>query len=55
MSLESPNYYNSDDRALYDKLFYHNNDGKPLTEQEEEFCKSMYHMEEVACGLDGDR
>ena len=55
MSLESPNYNNSEDRALYDKLFYHNNDGKPLTEQEEEFCKSMYHMEEVACGLDGDR
>lgn len=53
MSLERPNWNNMADRALYDKLFYSDNDGKPLTEQEEEFCKTMYHFEEYACGLDG--
>ena len=50
MSLESPNYYS--DRVLYQELL-----GKPnekLTEQEKEFIKDMYHMEEYAIGLDGD-
>lgn len=54
MSIESPNYYNRNDRELYDKLFYHNNNGVPLTEQQERFCITMYHMEEYACGLGGD-
>ena len=55
MSLEHPNYYNRADRELYDKLFYKDNGGKPLREQEERFCITMYHMEEFACGLDGDK
>lgn len=37
---------------LYNKLFYQDI-GRPLTEEENEFCKRMYHAEEVACGLDG--
>lgn len=40
------------DRRLYDELFYKGD--KELTEQEERFCKMMYHFEEYACGLDGD-
>lgn len=38
-------------RELYDKLFYHGD--RKLTEEENDFCKQMYHMEEYACGLDG--
>lgn len=53
MSLEHPRWDN-DDRRLYDQLFYHKMD-RPLTEQEEQFCKTMYHFEEYASGLDGDR
>lgn len=52
MSLERPNWNDPQDRDLYDKLFYHKVDRK-LTEQEENFCKTMYHMEEHACRLDG--
>lgn len=48
------NWYNHSHRALYDKLFYHEMD-RPLTEAENEFVKQMYHAEEYACGLDGDR
>lgn len=48
------NYYNRQHRELYDKLFYQDI-GRPLTEEENEFCKAMYHAEEFACGLDGDR
>ncbi len=55
MSLEHPNYFNAQDRARYDHLFYHNNNNLPLTTIEELFVHSMYHQEEVACGLDGDR
>ena len=54
---EVPKVANWNDRGcreLYDKLFYHEMD-RPLTEAEEEFCKQMYHAEEYACGLDGDR
>lgn len=54
MSLEYPNYYNSKDRELFEFLFYRNKDGNPLTEQEQEFCKTMYHQEEFNAGLDGD-
>lgn len=48
MSLEKPNWNCYRDRQLYDELFYHRT--KPLTEQEEEFCKTMYHFEEYATG-----
>ena len=54
MSLKSPDWYNSADRELYNRLFYNNN-GKKLTQDEENFVKTMYHYEEYACGLDGDR
>lgn len=53
MSLKNPNWHDFNDRQLYDKLFYHNNDEKPLTEEEERFCTIMYHFEEFASGLDG--
>ena len=56
MILEHPSYCNPADRALYAKLFYSSDtDYNKLTEKEKEFCKSMYHMEEFAHGLDGDR
>ena len=54
MSLEKPNWFDAQDRQLYDELFYHNNYGKPLTEAEERFCTTMYHFEEYASGLGGD-
>lgn len=50
MSLEKPNWNNYQDQLLYDELFYHRGD-RELTEQEEEFVKTMYHFEEYACGL----
>ena len=53
MSLDKPNWNNTQDRALYNELFYGNKNYEELTEEEEEFCKTMYHMEEFACGLDG--
>ena len=54
MSLEQPNYKDSKDRYLFDMLFYQNNSGKELTEQEKSFVTKMYHMEEYESGLDGD-
>ena len=55
MSLEHPSYCNSEDRQLYDKLFYNNKSKlENLTEEEQDFCKTMYHFEEYVCGLDGD-
>lgn len=51
MTLERPNWNSIQDRKLYNELFYIKTE--PLTEQEEEFCKTMYHFEEYACGLDG--
>lgn len=54
MSLENPNYYSRQDRDLYERLFYFNNYGNPLTELEQKFCKTMYHMEEYNSGLGGD-
>lgn len=54
MSLTNPNYYDRQDRELYEKLFYHNNNSKPLTEQENRFCITMYHMEEYNSGYGGD-
>lgn len=55
MSLEQPNWNYWRDRALFNELFYRDNHGKPLTEAEERFCTTMYHYEEYASGLDGDR
>ena len=51
MSLDKPDWHDVKDRELYEQLFYHQTE--LLTEQEEEFCKTMYHLEEFACGLDG--
>lgn len=53
MSLESPNWFDSSDRELYEKLFYGTISREP-TKIEIEFCKTMYHYEEYAAGLDGD-
>lgn len=55
MSLERPNWYDMKDRELYYDYFY--NSDKPLSKypkKEQDFIKTMYHMEEFACGLDGD-
>jgi hypothetical protein len=52
MSIESPNYYNFHDRALFhelEKIPY-----ELLTEEQRRFFHRMYHMEEYASGLDGD-
>ena len=52
MSIESPNYYDFHDRALFnelEKLPY-----EVLTTEQRKFFHTMYHMEEYACGLDGD-
>lgn len=49
---EKPDWGNRAHRDLYDKLFYRNG-GRQLTQAENEFCKTMYHLEEYACGLDG--
>lgn len=53
MSLERPNWFDWNDRELYEKLFYVGVD-RELTKVEVEFCKTMYHYEEYAAGLDGD-
>ena len=52
MSIESPNYYNSKDRAFYRELG--NLPYEILTEAQRRFIYTMYHMEECACGLDGN-
>lgn len=52
MSIESPNYYNHNDRALFhelEKLPY-----AQLTAEQRKFFHTMYHMEEYASRLDGD-
>lgn len=51
MSLKNPNWFDRQDRELYEKLF---NIGYDMNEEEWAFFKTMYHMEEFACGLDGD-
>jgi hypothetical protein len=55
MTLDRPNYYSSQDRALYEKLLSKRRKGIQLTEKEKMFCSSMYHQEEFDAGLDGDR
>ena len=54
MSLEHPNYYNSQDRKLYDELV-NESFKRELSREESMFVNAMYHMEEVDAGLDGDR
>lgn len=54
MSLKNPNWYNRQDRELYDQLFTIGSNGHDMSEEEWEFCKRMYHMEEYVNGLDGD-
>lgn len=55
MSLEHPNYYSSQDRALYKDLTERKRKGEKLTEKQEMFCNYIYHQEEFDAGLDGDR
>lgn len=47
-------WYNRQHRELYNKLFYQEMN-RPLTKEEHDFCVAMYHAEEFASGLDGDR
>ena len=54
MSLEKPNYYNSEDRKLFYELERQVGTRKFIKE-EDEFFKTMYHQEEFDAGLDGDR
>lgn len=51
MSFENPNCYSSYDMRLYEELLKRGN----LTEDERRFCNTIYHQEEYASGLDGDR
>ena len=53
MSLHRPNWDDMYDRDLYDKLWQKG--PKNWSDEEREFVITMYHMEEYACGLDGDR
>lgn len=52
MSLYYPDWNNTEDRQRYDEIISKKN--KNLTAKEREFQITMYHMEEFACGLDGD-
>jgi hypothetical protein len=54
MSLKNPNWFDRQDRQLYEQLMYASGYGRNMSEEESDFCKVMYHMEEFACGLDGD-
>lgn len=54
MSLKNPNWFDRNDRELYYQLFYMDSNGYEMSEDEREFCKTMYHFEEYANGLDGD-
>lgn len=47
-------WYNRQHRELYNKLFYQEMN-RPITKEEHDFCVAMYHAEEFASGLDGDR
>lgn len=53
MSFKYPNYYNSYDRHLYDKLVNESFERK-LTDEEYRFVNTVYHQEEFDAGLDGD-
>ena len=52
MSLKNPSWTDKQDKKLYDELFY-NSDYSTLSDDEQDFCKTMYHLEEFATGLDG--
>lgn len=52
MSFEFPNYYNTQDRQLYDKL-WSESATRELTKAEHDFVCDMYHQEEFMSGLDG--
>ena len=54
MTLDIPNYYNSEDRRLYDELV-NESFKRELTKAEKMFVNCMYHQEEYDAGLDGDR
>ena len=54
MSLDIPNYYNSEDRRLYEQLCKEQFE-RELTRAEKMFFNYMYHQEEFDAGLDGDR
>lgn len=46
-------FYNRQHWDLYEKLI--NKPDSKLTKEQRDFCTRMYHAEEYACGLDGDR
>ena len=46
-------FYNRQHWDLYEKLI--NKPDSELTKEQRDFCTRMYHAEEYACGLDGDR
>ena len=52
MSIKQPNWNDYTDRKNYVDLFY-NKKFNELTEEKQEFCKTMYLCEEYSCGLDG--
>ena len=54
MSLEHPNFFNSQDRQLYYEL-ERQIGTREFTKEEDKFFKTMYHQEEFDAGLDGDR
>lgn len=52
MSLKNPSWTQKD-ILLYNQLFY-KGEWETLTDEEKNFCKTMYHLEEYVCGLDDD-
>ena len=52
MTLDMPNYMNSEDRRLYDELVKAGSE-RDLTKAERMFVSYMYHQEEFMAGLDG--
>lgn len=48
MSLTNPNYFDRNDRELFDDLFYKRDNRKPLTQTESNFVNDMLTMEEYA-------
>jgi len=50
MSLEHPNFYNPEDRDLYNKIW--DKDSSERTDEENSFLQEMYHQEEFSSRLD---
>lgn len=48
MSLIRPNYFDSNDRRMFDELFYRKDENKKLTQLESNFVSDMLTMEEYA-------